>query len=103
MGEALTASDGTRLTRERKNHSRDDNRKRSNKCYICGKNGHMARECRSKGGRHDGAGGSGTADYAMLAVSVNAPDDGDAMDDDDNDGLAFSAAITHSDEWVVER
>lgn len=62
-GEAMIASDGKRPTRERTDRPRDDKRKRAVNCYNCSKMGHIARDCRSKGGRQEGAGGSGTANY----------------------------------------
>lgn len=101
-GEAMAATDGNQPTRERTNRTRDDKRKRQIKCYNCSKMGHMARDCRSKGGRQDGAGVSGTADYAMLAIVVDAPAEGAEVAPESDDGLALSAADAQSNDWVVD-
>lgn len=98
-GEAMTASDGKRPTCERTDRPRDDKRKRAIKCYNGSKMGHIARDCRSKGGRQEGAGESGTADYAMVAVVIKSPETGAVNGDDVDDGSALSAADTPTNEW----
>lgn len=94
-GEAMGASGDRRPTR-------DDKRKRPIKCYNCGKMGHIARDCRSKSGRHESDDESGTADYAMLAVVVDATDKGAEAPDETDGGRALSASDTHNIEWIVD-
>lgn len=82
-GSAMAAVDGA------KGKSRPGGQRRRIKCFNCNKLGHIARECRAKGGGQEDEGSGGMADLAMMARAITNVREGAASDAGGNTSVGW--------------